>query len=66
MPNLHTCFCHKCNQFMPYPYQSVQDEELYHKQCLPENTDEWTFQFGQVEELINSQFSPKTNPNLMC
>lgn len=53
MPNLHTQFCHKCGKPMLYPYQSVQDEELYHKECLPENTDDWVFQFGQDGELMD-------------
>jgi hypothetical protein len=36
MPNLHTCFCHKCGKFAEYPYQSSYDGELYHKVCLPD------------------------------
>ena len=37
MPNLKTVFCHKCGKFMDCPYLSIKDNELYHKECLPEN-----------------------------
>ena len=34
MPNkLHTIFCHRCGEFMNYPYE--HKDELYHKDCLP-------------------------------
>jgi hypothetical protein len=33
MNGLHTVFCHKCGKAMTYPYE--QDNELYHRECLP-------------------------------
>ena len=50
MSNLHTCICHKCRQFMEFPYQSTVDGELYHEFCLPENKNSDETESEDTEE----------------
>lgn len=44
MDNLHKqCYCAKCHEYMNLPYGG-ENEEWYHKWCLPEITLEtWYF-----------------------